>query len=236
MKFNKLASIIIFNSFLSTNLYAASIDFRHEYKGKTKEHASRIKLGNTFENNLAISVELKFKGKDGDFMQDLQQNGSELSINYKYAINSQWAIQPGMPIEFGTGTEQAGNATYKPQLAIIYTPETIQGLSVSGRYRLDYKPGQTNVDAQNKEFRDRYTANVGYQFNNISLGLEVNYYQSHDPSYILYDNKNTNYENNLAIRYNVGDWTPWVELGDVSVDSTSDLRELRSRIGISYSF
>ena len=237
MKFIKYSlTTIIATSVLSANVYAAAVDFRHEYKGKTDQHASRIKMGNTFENNLSIDLELKFKGQDGEFMQDLQQNGSELGINYKYAINNEWALRPGMPIEFGTGNDDRGNATYKPQLRVTYTPEAIDGLSLSGRYRLDIKPGQGDVDGVDKKYRDRYTFNAGYKINNLSLGLEMNYYQSHDSSYILYDDKNTNYENNVIASYKMGNWTPWVEFGDVSVSDDSDTRELRSRVGIRYNF
>jgi hypothetical protein len=237
MKHTKsVLTTIIATSVLSANVYAASIDFRHEYKGKTDQHASRVKMGNTFENNLSLDLELKFKGKDGDFMQDLQQNGSEIGINYKYAINNEWALQPGMPIEFGTGNDDRGNVTYKPQLRVTYTPDAVDSLSLSGRYRLDIKPGQSDEDGQDKKYRNRFTFNAGYSIDNLRLGLEMNYYKSHDSSYILYDDKDTNYENNITAHYKMGDWTPWVEFGDVSVDSTKDTRELRSRVGIRYSF
>lgn len=232
MKFTKSTLTIITTSLLSANIYAASIDFRHEYKGKSEQHASRIKMSNTFENNLSVDLELKFKGADGEFMNDLQQNGSELALSYKYAINNEWALQPGMPIEFGTNV-----TTYKPQFRVTYTPEAIEGLSVSGRYRLDIKSdhGEASADIDNK-FRDRYTFNLGYSIDKLSLGLEMNYYQSHDSSYILYDGKDTNYENNVTASYKMGNWTPWVEFGDVNRDSNSDVRELRSRVGIRYSF
>jgi len=230
MKLNKSILAIITTSLLSTNIYAASIDFRHEYKGKSEQHASRIKMYNTFENKLSVGLELKFKGAEGKFMNDLQQNGSELGLDYKYVINSEWALQPGMPIEFATS-----GTTYKPQLRLTYTPEAIADLYVSGRYRLDVKPGQS-TEAVNKKYRDRYTLNLGYKIENLSLGLEMNYFQSHDSSYVLYDGKDTNYENNVTASYKMGNWTPWAEFGDVNRDSNSDIRELRSRVGIRYSF
>ncbi|GLS92699.1 membrane protein [Psychromonas marina] len=226
MKLIKSSVILFATSVISLNAYSASVDFRHEYKGKTDQHSSRVKMGNTFDNNFSIGLELKFKGKDGKFMKDLENNGSELDLGYKWAINNEWALQPGMPIEFG-----AESATYKPQLRVTYTPEAVKGFSVSGRYRLDIKPGQDD-----KKFRNRYTANLGYSIENWSFGLEMNYYKSHEESYILFNNKDTNYENNLSASYKVGDWTPFVEFGDVSVAADKDTRELRSRIGIRYSF
>lgn len=234
MKYTKLALTITATSLLSANAFASSLDFRHEYKGKTEQHASRVKMATTFDNNLMVDVELKFKGADGEFMKDLQNNGSELGINYRWNINDEWALQPGMPIEFGSS-----GTTYKPQLRATYKPAAIDGFSVSARYRLDIKPGQDGKDevgGEDKEFRNRYTLNLGYKIDNLSLGLEMNYYKAHDSSYILYDNSDSNYENNLTASYKMGLWTPWVEFGDVSVASDSDKRELRSRVGIRYSF
>jgi hypothetical protein len=183
-------------------------------------------MANTFDNNFSIALELKFKGEDGKFMKDLQSNGSELDLGYKWAITSEWALQPGIPIEFSSSS-----TTYKPQLRLIYTPDAIVGFSVSGRYRLDVNPGEGD-----KKFRNRYTFNAGYKVENWSFGLEMNYYKSHKNTYELFNGKDTNYENNLTVSYKAGNWTPFVEFGDVNVDSVSDTRELRSRVGIRYSF
>lgn len=232
MKLTKIATTVVITGLLSSNAIASSLDFRHEYKSKSDQpHSSRVKMATTFENNFMVDLELKFKGAEGDFMQDLQNNGSEIGLNYKWNINNEWALQPGMPIEFG-----ASNATYKPQLRLTYAPSSVEGLSVSGRYRLDVKPGQRDEEGQDKKFRNRYTLNLGYNINNFNIGLEMNYYKAHSDTYILYDNKDSNYENNLTASYKMGDWTPWVEFGDVNVDSISDTRELRSRVGIRYSF
>lgn len=237
MKLTKLTIAVVATSVLSVNAYASSLDFRHEYKSETKQHASRVKMATTFENNFMVDVELKFKGADGKFMEDLQINGSEIGLNYRYDINNEWALQPGMPIEFGSASDDyKGNATYKPQLRLTYKPEAVDSLSLSGRYRLDIKPGQGDVNGADRKYRDRYTFNVGYSIDKLNLGLELNYYKSHDASYILYDNKDTNYENNLTASYKLGDWTPWVEFGDMNVAPDSDKRELRSRVGIRYSF
>ncbi|TEW53134.1 N-acetylneuraminic acid outer membrane channel protein NanC [Psychromonas sp. RZ22] len=231
MNKTKIALLITGGCFFSANLFASSVDFRHEYKHETKQQASRIKMGTSFENNFAVSLELKFKSADNtDFMKDLVNNGSELGLGYKWKINDEWALQPGMPIEFGQSS-----TTYKPQLRLIYKPAMIDGFSVSGRYRLDIKPTQTKPSVNNK-YRDRYTVNFGYNIQNVVLGLELNYYKAHSDTYVLYDNKNTNYENNFTAGYKMGSWKPWIELGDVSVSSKSADRELRSRVGLSYSF
>lgn len=231
MKLNRIVLLSTVMGFFTTSVYATSLDFRHEYKSDTKQHSSRVKMGHTFDNNLSFDLEVKFKGADGKFMEDLQSNGTEIGINYKYQINDEWALIPGMPIEFGNSGD-----TYKPQLRLAYTPKALEGLSISGRYRLDIKPGESNTDSGDKRYRHRYTANLGYNYGLWSFGAETNYYYADSSDYLLFNNKRSNYEHNLTVHYSMGAWSPWVEFGDVSIASDSGDRELRSRIGIRYRF
>ena len=82
--------------------------------------------------------------------------------------------------------------------------------------------------------RHRLTANVNYSMENWRFGLEGNYYKA--DGYDIYDNDDTNYELNASIRHMMGQWAPYVEFGDVSTSSTKATRELRSRVGLTYSF
>lgn len=231
MLYTKKVVFLAAATLVSANALASSLDFRHEYKGKSNSHSSRVKMGTSFESGLSVSLELKFISADStDFMKDLKSNGTELGIDYKWSINEQWSLQPGMPIDFNTS-----DTTYKPQLRLTYTPKSVEGLSLSGRYRMDIRPTQDDPGV-NSKYRDRYTVNLGYKKDQFNLGIELNYYHAHSDTYILYNNKSSNYENNLTLAYSFNSWTPWLEFGDVSVSSTSDARELRSRIGIKYSF
>lgn len=205
---------------------AASIDFRHEYKGKSEQHSSRVKINESI-GNFSISGELKFRSpKEAGFFEDLSNNGWELDLGYRFKINDNWSIQPGMPIE-----GRSDGMTYKPQLRATYAFDSIDGFSLSGRYRHDIKMYSDGRDTQN---RHRFTGNASYKMDEWEFGLELNYYKAE--GYELFDNKDTNYENNLTIRYRPGAWSPYIELGDVSMSSETDERELRSRVGISYSF
>ncbi|EJH1040945.1 hypothetical protein NCK52_004457, partial [Escherichia coli] len=41
---------------------------------------------------------------------------------------------------------------------------------------------------------------------------------------------------NFRTAYAIGQWTPFVEVGNVSVNSTSDERQTRFRVGLGYTF
>lgn len=213
---------------------AASIDLRHEFRGRSEQHATRLKLNESFSNGIYFSTELKFKGSNGEFMESLQNNGSEFDWGYRHRINENWTLQPGMPIELGSNY-----ITYKPQMRVTYAFSDIPGLSVSGRYRYDfrrYSEDRSGVDGVMSRKRHRLTYNVNYSINNWSLGMEGNFYKAEN--YELFKGRKVNQEYNFVARYRMGSWRPYVEFGTADYDSSGEnaSRELRSRVGVSYSF
>ena len=249
---NKLKTIVIAMSSLMavSSVSAASFDMRHEYKSHTDQHATRVKLADNIGNFL-VDIEAKFKGEDGEFMEDLKNNGWELGLNYRHVLNDNWTMTYGMPIE---GRESG--VTYKPQVRATYSVDSIDGLSLSARYRYDMRQntrsseyqfddaGNVIVDGDGvpimvdsnvaNQRRHRLTANINYALNDWRFGFEGNYYKA--DGYDIYDNDDTNYELNISARRLMGAWAPYVEFGDVSTSSTSATRELRSRVGLTYSF
>lgn len=217
----------------TTAVSAASFDMRHEYKHSSDQHATRVKMGDSIDN-FYYSGELKFKGKDGEFLKDLQNNGWELDLGYRHKINDNWTLQPGMPIEARTS-----GITFKPQLRLTYALDSIEGLSLSGRYRYDIKQYSDGTSTQN---RHRLTGNINYKFDEWSLGLEGNYYKA--DGYDLYEDTDTNVEFNSTIRRSFGQWAPYAEFGYASYSKdggygpqeTNNAFELRSRVGLTYSF
>ncbi|MFA0255174.1 N-acetylneuraminic acid outer membrane channel protein NanC [Vibrio breoganii] len=227
MKALNKVTLALLTTVAATSVSAASLNVRHEYKSHTEQHSTRIKMGDSI-GNFYFSGELKFKGADGDFMKDLQNNGWELDLGYRYKIDgTNWTIQPGMPIE-----GRSAGMTYKPQLRATYALESVDGLSLSARYRYDIR---THSNGDSTQFRHRITGNVNYSVADWKFGFEANYYDAED-SWILWDGKSENYELNLTAGRKFGDWYPYVEFGDVNASSTSATRELRSRVGLTYSF
>ncbi|MDR9830401.1 oligogalacturonate-specific porin KdgM family protein [Vibrio sp. FNV 38] len=230
-------SIAVASLLLTTTVTAASFDVRHEYKSHTEQHATRVKLADSIGNFL-VDIEAKFKGENGEFMEDLKNNGWELGLNYRHKLDDNWTMTYGMPIE----ARETG-VTYKPQVRATYSFDSVEGLSLSARYRYDMRQntsktvvvdGELGKENIANERRHRITGNVNYSVDAWRLGFEANWYKA--DGYDIYDNDDTNYELNATARYVMGQWAPYVEFGDVSTSAEKATRELRSRVGLTYSF
>ncbi|MGR5411317.1 oligogalacturonate-specific porin KdgM family protein [Vibrio astriarenae] len=230
---NKLSkvSVAVATLLATTAVSAASFDVRHEYKKESESHATRVKLADSIGNFL-VDIEAKFNGADSTkFMEDLKNNGWELGLNYRHKLDDNWTFTYGMPIEARTA-----GMTYKPQVRATYAVESVEGLSLSARYRYDMRQNTT----ESNQRRHRITGNVNYAMDDWRFGFEANWYKA--DGYILYKDEKTNLEFNTTARYIMGQWAPYVELGassyakDDSYDGYHNDFELRSRVGLTYSF
>ncbi|MEZ8094267.1 oligogalacturonate-specific porin KdgM family protein [Photobacterium swingsii] len=214
---------------------AASVDFRHEYKHDRKEHSNRIKMSAS-TNDFYYGVEMKFvAGKDsndeysGPF-QNMKQNGSEFDFGYVYKVTDQFYLQPGMPITFGTDS-----VTFKPQLRVGYKFDS--GITAKLRYRHEFRQFEDATEKDNQQ-KSKVTANLDYSYEQFQFGLESNYEKAQTDDVVYYNNKDYNWDVNMKLGYKIpdSDWRPYVEFGNISVSSDSDKRQLRSRVGVTYSF
>ncbi|EPZ5430975.1 oligogalacturonate-specific porin KdgM family protein [Vibrio owensii] len=220
----KKAAIATATLLMSTCVSAASLDFRQEYKHDTEDYSSRVKMGAGVGNHF-FSVEAMQKGKP---FSEWESKGSEFEYGYKYKLNDHWTLIPSMPVTFFDGS-----ASYKPQLRAQYKFDS--GLVAKIRYRHQFR--EFSDDNKDMETLSYVTANLNYNINNFQLGLEANYTKGHDDQ-VFFDNGDTNWDAGIWIGYKAEgwDWRPYVQFTDVSVSSKSDERQLRSRVGVTYSF
>ncbi|OEF23308.1 oligogalacturonate-specific porin KdgM family protein [Vibrio rumoiensis] len=237
-KLNKITlaatTLLLATSAVSVN--AASLDYRHEYKHDTESNGDRIKIGGSTKVELGThyySVEMKFNGKDGSYgYQDLERGDSEFEYSFKYFVNDNFYLQPGMPITMGDQ-----RVTYKPQLRVGY--EFDSGITAKLRYRHEFRDFTDEKENGETWQKSKVTANLTYTWNStVQFDFETNYEKAREgDNWLLYDGKDWNYDYNLKVGYkNDSNWRPYFELGNVSVSSKSDERQLRSRVGLTYSF
>lgn len=222
-KFYKIVSTTVLTLVASASVSAASLDFRQEYKHESETYASRVKLG-AGVGNMYFGVEAMQKGKP---FSEWESKGNEFDFGYKYKIDDSWTLIPGMPITFFPG-----HVTYKPQLRAQYSFDS--GVVTKLRYRHEFR---NFSDDRSAEQKSKITANLDYKYNGFQFGLEANYEKGLDDQ-VLFDNGDTNWDALFKLGYKGEDWSwrPYVEFANVSVSSSSSDRQLRSRIGITYSF
>ncbi|WP_394154196.1 oligogalacturonate-specific porin KdgM family protein [Vibrio maritimus] len=223
LKNKTYALTIVIAALFGTSVSAASLDFRQEYKHDSKDYASRVKLA-AGVGNMYFGVEAMQSGKP---FSEWQSKGNEFDFGYNYKVDEHWSLIPGMPITFSDG-----HVTYKPQLRAQYSFDS--GLVTKLRYRHEFR---NFSDERSSEQKSKVTANLDYKYNGFEFGLEGNYEKGLDDQ-TLFDNGDTNWDALFKIGYKGPDWSwrPYVEFANVSVASDSSDRQLRSRVGITYSF
>lgn len=123
-----------------------------------------------------------------------------------------------------------GYSNYKPYLRATWTLN--ESWWVGARYRFEYV--RRSSDAREDDTVNRMDAWVDYKWNNFDWTIEGIYKKA--DKYNLYDGGKDNYEYNFRTAYAIGQWTPFVEVGNVSVNSTSDECQTRFRVGLGYTF
>lgn len=238
MNSRKQVTLAVATTLFAGSISAASLDFRQEYKHDSEDWAGRIKIGGNTENHY-YGVEMKHSGN----LSELQRSDSEFEYGYHFDLDDQWRVSTSMPITFGDKA-----VTYKPQVRVQYKFDS--GITTKLRYRHEFRnyasgTTSTGLDGEEHDFLDagKITGNIEYNWNSWQFGFEANYKEDFFNDTWNLGNRDGKYEwdYNFKLGYKNGDsnWRPYVEFGNVQCNSTctdSASRQLRSRVGITYSF
>ncbi|KHT65574.1 porin [Photobacterium gaetbulicola] len=212
----------VMSALMSFSASSAFLDYRQEYKHDQELWASKIKLGAGVGKHY-FGVESQQKGHIFD---DWKANVSEFEYGYRHTINENWRVIPATLVTFTNS-----GVTYKPQVQVQYLFDS--GVVTKLRYRHQFKD---LVEKDNQQ-TSQVTANLAYNYNAFQFELSGNYWKSLD-DIDMFNNKDSNWDANFKLGYREKDWSlrPYLELGNISVSSDSSDRQLRSRVGITYSF
>lgn len=228
MKKQFLSSLATLGLIFSTGASAVTLDFRHELKHHTDQHASRVKVSDSI-GMFYYGLEAKFSGdrrEDGsqDAFSDLGRGDSEIDWGIKHSLDDNWYIQPGMPIAFGDG-----NYSLKPQLRVGYRADSIP-LTTSLRYRRQFT--SYSEDSSDDYVLNKITLKMDYSQGPYRYWFEANYNHNEDRN--IFDNSRTSYDAQIGAGRRFGAWMPYFDISDVGVGSDTDTRQLRSRVGIKF--
>ncbi|WP_261836433.1 oligogalacturonate-specific porin KdgM family protein [Vibrio ishigakensis] len=240
MKTINKVTIALLTTVAAASVNAGSLDYRAEYKHESETYAQRIKIGSSVKISdpakLYFSVEQKFQSNDtGDFWNEVERGDSEFDWGVAYNLDKNWYIQPGMPITFADN-----KTTYKPQFRIGYKADF--GLTTALRYRHEFQKFTADKNDGDTIQQGKITLTGSYKFTdeawkNLQLSYEANYNHNYD-DVILSNNDNWEWDLGVKIGYKIDNFRPYVEFWNIKGDDgkTTDDRQLRTRVGITYSF
>ena len=220
-------SLLLLLPLVATSAQAVYVDVRHEYLDDSKANYDRAYISHRFANGFGFAIEAISKSGGDDASKpfnDMEVQGNEYTASYQFT-NGAVAWQPGIVLETGNGY-----SVYKPYLKATWTLN--ESWWVGARYRFEYV--RRSSDDRNDDTTNRMDVWAGYKWRNFDMIAEGIYKKANE--YNLYDGGKDNYEYNFRTAYLVGQWSPFVEVGNVSVKSTSDERQTRFRVGIGYTF
>lgn len=215
---------------VSVQAHAITLDYRHEVTDVDSVNKDRFMISDRFASGLGYSVETKVKSggdREDELYGDMESNGSEFSVTYQFkpADELNFTLQPGVNAEFGDD-----KAIYKPLLRMQYTFDN--GVYVAFRYRYEYT--RNSKEGADDEHCHRYEGWLGYRTG--PYRAEFNYIWR-DSDQVRYDNKDTDYEYDFKLSYDISkNWTPYIQVGNIKVSSASEDRQTRFRIGIQYKY
>lgn len=226
--------ILAMVSVMSVSAAATTIDYRHEMKDTSKsDHKDRLLISNRFANGFGLSIEGKWGQHSSDStpnkpFNEQVSNGTEVVASYLYKFNNVFSLEPGFSLE---STSDSNN--YRPYVRgkVNFTDD----LSASLRYRPYFKRNQPN-ETKTDEKGHTLTMVLGYKFlQDYSVEYELEYKKSEDV--ILSDNEKEDWSHDIKLAYKWDkNWTPYVQVANVSGSSTTDERQTRFRVGVQYNF
>ncbi|MEM6160673.1 oligogalacturonate-specific porin KdgM family protein [Erwinia sp. P6884] len=220
-------SLLLLLPLVATSAHAVYVDVRHEYLDDSKANYDRAYISHRFDNGFGFAIEAISKSGGDDTnkaFNDMEVQGNEYTASYQFTSGAV-AWQPGIVLETGNGY-----SVYKPYFRATWKLDDSWWLGA--RYRYEYI--RRSSDIRDDDTINRMDVWAGYRWNNFDWTLEGIYKKA--DKYDLYNNGKNNYEYNFRTAYLTGNWSPFIEVGNVSVRSTSDERQTRFRIGVGYTF
>ncbi|MGK0701886.1 oligogalacturonate-specific porin KdgM family protein [Yokenella regensburgei] len=219
--------LLFLPAIISLPAQAVTVDVRQEYFDDQKQNFSRLLLSHRFDSGIGASLESTIKSGGNNKSKPLNNivtHSNEYSLSYQGDYKG-LLLEPGVSLEAGDSY-----SIYKTYVKATY--EINDSWWVAGKYRFEYI---NNSERDNRDDTvNRADLWVGYNLENWSFTLEGLYKIANHND--LYNNKRTVSEGNFRTAYKIGAWVPYVEVGNVPVRQTSDERQTRYRVGVSYTF
>ncbi|MBA0166210.1 oligogalacturonate-specific porin KdgM family protein [Pectobacterium sp. CFBP8739] len=228
-------------SLISLSSMAVTIDYRHEMKDtKSADHKDRLLMSHRFDNGFGLSMEAKWGQSDKDNTPNKPYNetvssGTEVTASYLYKFDKTFGVETGLNM-----VSSSKDNNYRPY--IKGTANITDSLYYGLRYRASYLRKSDNIGTTNPSDMKGYTitSTLGYKLPaNFVIEYEFEYDKKTKAGSVGYlaDSENYDTTHDVKLAYKADkNWTPYVQVGNVSGSKTTDERQTRYRVGVQYSF
>ncbi|CEO40741.1 hypothetical protein UA38_00740 [Photobacterium kishitanii] len=201
-----------------------TFNIRQEYRDGTGAHNNKFQVNLQQGSWLLETIAYVSGGTENEIWSDQKVGTYELGLYNLARISPNIVIVPGFAYSINTNE----NNLYIPSLRFNYA--TDNKIRLQARYK-------QIVTSKNTHRNQAFDVFLGHRFDN---GFDFTYQGNITHSIsgdILFDNKDTDYFHNLKVTYfGFGKFRPYAEIGDIRVNTTTDDRQLRYRLGIVYAF
>ncbi len=238
MKLKFLALAVV--SLASYNALAVTIDYRHEVQDTaSNSQKDRLLFSHRFANGFGLSTEVKWQNGESDADTDKiynenVSNGFEATPSYLYKFNSVLAVEGGLNL-----ASDSSYTNYRPY--IRGNIQIAKPLLFQLRYRPWYKRYSTNIGTSKETSENGYsiTVDLTYKFlDKYSLIWEEEYNKTNSAYYSPIENHNSyQWTHDLKLAYAWDkNWSPYIQVGNVTGSKYTNERQTRYRVGVAYSF
>ncbi|MCQ1059890.1 oligogalacturonate-specific porin KdgM family protein [Photobacterium sp. ZSDE20] len=228
MKKTKIFVLALTSMIASTSVSAATLMVRqerlHDAYNPVDKNATMFKLtGSVDKTFFAVQAILK-----GENPNSYATSNNELQLGYRYYVNDKLLLIPKID-----ATAVSTGIGYKPQLGIV--SNWGGGFSTEFKYKHEFFVSKNGRDSD--QTKSQYQVNLNYAATeNLRFGLQYDYHRRVVGG-ALWDNEKYKHEIEAKSYYTVAKGlTPFVTFSAVPVHPTSDDYQLRSRVGVLYSF
>ncbi|MGF1715520.1 oligogalacturonate-specific porin KdgM family protein [Photobacterium chitinilyticum] len=236
LKFVAASILLATASQALANDYKTTIEYRHQYTTEAEKHADRFKAFIDTGKNIGFELDARYSNDDGAF-DTMTMSGSEFSAFYYNKIFENTVGIAGASLDF-----TSAGIVYVPYARLNYSFDN--GFRIQGRYKWklwDY--GQTGTDGNPYHSKiQQFDTWVGYKTDKWDFQYEFDIWKEMEGNaQPQFDNDDMNYLQNIRVMYKYktqdGElWRPFIEIGDVKVNRTTDDRQARLRVGIKYTW
>ncbi|MDA0149175.1 oligogalacturonate-specific porin KdgM family protein [Vibrio sp. LaRot3] len=218
------------------NDYKTTIEYRHQYVDGAQKHADRFKAFIDTGKNIGFELDARYANQDGAY-DAMSLGGSEFSAFYYKKLDDNWVGIAGASLDF-----TSEGLVYVPYARLNYAFDN--GLRIQGRYKWklwDYAQQGTDGNSYHSKIQ-QFDTWLGYKTGDWDFQYEFQFWKEMESNaQPLFDNGSTDHLHNVRVMYSIKtsdgeNWRPFVEVGQVKLNRTSDERQLRYRVGIKYTW